>query len=233
MDVIKKTKILDSLSSHEFVNITNLSKNVNLPRTTLVYYINILVESKEVVKVRGNVKKIDKFSKSESKTLEKMNTNKGIKKDICKRASEFVQDGDIIFIDSGSTTAFLLKYLSDKKITIYTNNILFMDSIPSEGYDPTVYSIPGKVYKKTSSITGSLSIEFIGDIYFDKSFIGVNVITENNLYTTNQTESILKRTVIKNTKESYVLYNKNKISDSVKVGSHKFGTLSEVNEVFA
>lgn len=35
-------------------------------------------------------------------------------------ASELIVDGDTIYLDSGSTCTMILKYIVEKKITIYT-----------------------------------------------------------------------------------------------------------------
>ena len=46
------------------------------------------------------------------------------KKEIARRAAEFVNHGDTIFLDSGSTTLQMIPYLAEKKnITVVTYSI--------------------------------------------------------------------------------------------------------------
>ena len=41
-----------------------------------------------------------------------------------RRAAELVHDGDVIYIDSGTTTLQMIDFLADRKdITIITNNL--------------------------------------------------------------------------------------------------------------
>lgn len=49
------------------------------------------------------------------------------KKKLCSKATDFISDGDCIYVDSGSTVIYLLDYLNQKrKLTIVTHSIGFL-----------------------------------------------------------------------------------------------------------
>ena len=50
----------------------------------------------------------------------------GAKRAICFEAAKLVKDGDIIFIDSGTTTVQIIEAIKDRNVTVITNNIQVM-----------------------------------------------------------------------------------------------------------
>ena len=48
------------------------------------------------------------------------------KKRIAERAAEFINDGDYIFVDSGSTVCNLVDYIKNLNVTVLTNNLDFI-----------------------------------------------------------------------------------------------------------
>lgn len=229
MAVRKREKILEELKYDEFTNITSLSEKLDIPRTTITFYLKKFIDDGLVIKDRGYVKKVRPV-KYEEQTKSKFESNSKEKKEIAKRAATYIKDKDIIYIDSGSTTLNLIHYIWDKDIIVYTNNISLLEMVPSKDFKPEVYVIPGSLYKSTSAIVGSLSVHFLNNIFIDKAFVGVNKISGKELFTTNQEEAILKKTILKNATQSYILFEKEKKVNGV--GKYKFGTLdSKVKEV--
>ena len=207
----KKQKILNAINVDDFTNITELAKILHWPRTTLMYYINELLSEGLIIKEHGSISK--KTFSYENKTLLKSNEKQKEKKQIAKIASKYINDGDIIYIDSGSTTLFLINYLKSKSVIIYTNNIALAQKLPTEGFKPKVFMVPGEIYMQTSSITGVLAINFLSKVFIDKAFMGVNLVKDNKYITTNQEEAVLKEAILKNAKQSFILFDKSKISN--------------------
>lgn len=206
----KRNQILNAISIDEFTNITQLAKILKWPRTTLIYYVNELLDEGLIIKEHGSISK--KSISYENKTSLKSNKKQSEKKWIAKEASKYIKNGDIIYIDSGSTTLFLIDYVKDKSIIIYTNNIAFAQRLPVEGFKPKVFLVPGEIYMKTSSITGVLAINFLSKVFIDKAFMGVNLVKNGYYITTNQEEAILKEAILKNAKKNFILFDKSKLS---------------------
>lgn len=206
----KKNQILNELFVNDFTNITELASKLKWPRTTLVYYINELLDEGLLVKEHGEVAK--RTLSYENKTGIKATEKQKEKKAIAKEASQYIQDGDIIYIDSGSTTLFLLDYIKNKSIIIYTNNISLVERLSVTGFQPKVFMVPGEIYVKTSSVTGVLAISFLSKVFIDKAFLGLNSTLGDKYITTNPEEATLKEAIIKNAKKTYILFDKSKIT---------------------
>ncbi len=131
------------------------------------------------------------------------------KNKICKQAVSVIEDGDIIFIDNGTTVRNMFKYIKDLNVTIYTNGYNHIALAWENNID--IKLIPGDILFKEASIVGEEAISFISDITFDKVFIGANGYSINDGITTpNLTEYNLKKTLIKRSIKSYILIDKTK-----------------------
>ena len=87
----------------------------------------------------------------------------------------------------------------------------------------------GGIYnKKLGGTIGACAIEQINNFNIDKAFIGAGGVNieENFLSNFNYDESILKATILRNSKKNYILTDEEKF---FKDGAYKFGLLSDVD----
>ncbi|WP_153048968.1 DeoR/GlpR family DNA-binding transcription regulator, partial [Streptococcus suis] len=59
----------------------------------------------------------------EESILEKSVKNVQEKREIAERAAQLILDGDVIFLDAGTTTGVLIDYLQQENLTVVTNSI--------------------------------------------------------------------------------------------------------------
>ncbi len=80
--------------------------------------------------------------------------NESAKRRIGECAASLVRDGDIIFLDSGTTTLNVVEHLVQRSdLTVVTNNLeAIVRFAPYEHI--TVIALPGQLRRKTSSFTG-------------------------------------------------------------------------------
>lgn len=99
------------------------------------------------------------------------------KRGIGALAAGLIEDGDIVFINSGTTTAEILRQIrKDAKITVVTNNTVAASEL---GDDPgcEVLLLGGILNSKVNAVTGPFAIDNLSKIYADKTFIGVDGIS--------------------------------------------------------
>ncbi len=94
---------------------------------------------------------------------------------IGNQAAQLVEDGDTIYINSGSTTLEVIRALiaSDKKITVVTNNI-DCAWLAKEGSNVRVILAGGVLRPRSHSVSGSLSALVLGEVFANKAIIGVD-----------------------------------------------------------
>ena len=99
------------------------------------------------------------------------------KQRIAAKASEIISDGETIMVESGSSCALLVKYLSETKkdITVITNSSYIARFIrESEGGVAKVIVLGGEYQKEAEVMVGPLVKTCAEAFYVDKLFMGTD-----------------------------------------------------------
>lgn len=90
-------------------------------------------------------------------------------------AASLIEDGDTIFLNSGSTTTQIIRHLPrDADITVVTNNLFATLEIGEVGYE--LILLGGVFQPKSNSVAGRFATSNLSQVYADKAFIGVDGI---------------------------------------------------------
>lgn len=129
----------------------------------------------------------------------------------------------MIFIDAGTTTEFLLPFLQGKNVTVVTNSIHHATRLVDLSIKTII--IGGYVKQTTDASIGSVALEQIRQMDFDKAFLGMNGVDEAYLTTPDMEEAVIKKAVIANAKVSYILV------DGTKIGQVSFVKVAAIDQV--
>ncbi|MGG1690012.1 DeoR/GlpR family DNA-binding transcription regulator [Heyndrickxia ginsengihumi] len=203
--------IRDYVFEHQTVSLDELVKKFDVSKNTIRRDIQELVDSGEIKKVYGGVSvnhtSLEPFTDRTAR-------NQQLKKLIAKRAANFVEDGDIIFIDSGTTTVEMLEYLKTKQITVITNNLDFIiNSLPYESLN--VISTGGILERTTKSFATIKNMELFNTYNINKAFMastGVSIM--NGVTNSSPLESQIKQIVVEKSAKVYLLVDHYKFDKS-------------------
>lgn len=127
----RRKRIKALLNEKGSVSVDDLTNQFNVSRMTIWRDLKILEEKDELQKVHGGaIQKEDNYILEPKFEIKERIAIKE-KRSIARYAAEnYIKDGDIIFLDGGSTVMELIPYLKDKNITLLTNglNTLFLAS---------------------------------------------------------------------------------------------------------
>jgi DeoR/GlpR family transcriptional regulator of sugar metabolism len=139
------------------------------------------------------------------------------KESIGKKCCEFINDGDCIFIDSGSTTYHIAKYLMNKKnLTIITNSIPVVNELMSTDFE--IIIIGGKIRHNERSVVTYDYIFNFSQLNIQKSFICAGGITaENGVSDFNMQEAVTRKIIIERSKELFVAADSSKFDRDVTI----------------
>lgn len=91
-------------------------------------------------------------------------------------AASLIEDGDIVFINSGTTSTQVIRHIRpDLDATIITNNLIASLDIGKVGFE--LILLGGTFHSKSLSIAGRYAIKNLSQVYADKAFIGVDGIS--------------------------------------------------------
>lgn len=194
------------------VTLDTLCKEFKVSKNTIRRDINLLTEKGSIKKVYGGVTAQDQ-PPAIQKVLpyEERHTKLPDAKDsICRTAAQFVEEHDVIYIDTGTTCLNLIDYISDKMCTIITNSLqVCMKAIPYPNLN--IISLPGNLKRETLSFVGNEIVDYLKTYNISKSFMACSGVTiENGLTNAATEEYIVKKAVVENTRHCYLMADHSK-----------------------
>lgn len=234
----RQKKILSIIEEKELVKIDELQKIFDgVSVSTLRRDLKELERNRKIESFSGGaVKKISTVGEIPITTKNSLESEK--KEKIAKMAAELIVDGDTIYVDSGSTCTMILKHIIEKNINIYTTNTDIFSV--SQNVVANIFVIGGKFNPVTSSLTGPFTEELLKNLYFNKSFLGVNGIDEKLGVTTPTIEEATKKRMVKeHSDQIYLVCDSSKfhnlsnvkvfdLNDVIVISDKKDDKLSEV-----
>ena len=207
----RKKLILEELKQHKIVSLEKLVGLLETSESTVRRDLDELESENKLRRVHGGAELPHSLQEEET-IQEKSVKNLQEKKLIAQKASSLIKDKDVIFVDAGSTTAFLIKELERKDITVVTNSIHHAVQLVDKQI-PTVI-IGGGVKMTTDASIGGVALNQINQLHFDRAFIGMNGVDEGYFTTPDMEEGAVKRAILENAKQTYVLADSSKLGQS-------------------
>ncbi len=91
-------------------------------------------------------------------------------------AAALIENGDIVFINSGTTTTQVIHQIrNDAEITIFTNNLNAALEMGEPGFHH--YLVGGEYQPRSKSLAGRFAIENLNQVYANKAIFGVDGIS--------------------------------------------------------
>lgn len=152
------------------------------------------------------------------------------KKRICSLAAPLVEEGDVLFIDTGSTTCWMSELLGGlNDITIITGNIdAILRAIPYPNIQ--LYALPGVLNRANNSFSPASGGRVLADYNISKAFLAATGISqkEDTVSHSDPLENALKRAVVERAPQKYLLADHTKFG---REAAHNYGCLSDFDVV--
>jgi DeoR family fructose operon transcriptional repressor len=144
------------------------------------------------------------------------------------QAVQFIQPGDSIFMDGGSTTLQVAKCLRpNMPVTVVTNALNIAAELQAKQISTIV--IGGILLEKTSTLVGPLASDSLSKLAFDRVFIGTTGATvKHGLSNSNMHEAEIKRFAIEQAAEVNI------VMDHTKFGRkdlYSFASLTAIDRI--
>jgi DeoR family myo-inositol catabolism operon transcriptional repressor len=208
------------------VDLDVLCKEFSVSKNTIRRDIGELVKSGSIKKVYGGVtsngKKIVPFEERNIKNISE-------KILIAKNAAKYVEDGDIIFIDSGTTTVNMVEFLKDRKnVIIITNNLnIIFNAIPYSNLQ--IISLGGNLIRNTNSFACLETATFFENFNINKAFMAATGISITKGVTNYaHFEYQIKKTAVETSDEIFLLADYSKFNTSSLI---TYCNLNDINHV--
>ncbi len=222
----RQNEILKELADKEFLSVEEAIDLFNASPATIRRDFAELSESKQCLKIRGGIKKIVSsieiipFSVREIQNSEE-------KKSIANAAANLIEEGNVIFVDGGSTTFHLGEAIENKNITLITNSLRLANIITElERKNIECHLTGGYLYGKAGVLLGSTAEYTLKQYNADIVFLSVGGIDENGISNTNALVKSSEEVMIKNANKVVILADHSKIGKKATI---KICSLSNVD----
>lgn len=209
------SEVEEYIQENDIVSIDELTETFQVSTNTIRRDINELVKRNSVKKVYGGVTSTNKNDQQAIDYTERNIENYESKKFIGNIASKFIEQHDIVYIDTGTTTTHVLDNIDEKlEFTIITNSLDVINKA-SHLKNVDMYIIGEKYSARTRSFIGAKNQDIVGKFNIKKAFMsatGINI--KNGLSNAEMEENLIKQRIIKQSEEKYALVDNSKIGKS-------------------
>ncbi len=222
----RQNKIISMLKLHNKLLVNDLCEMFGVSPATIRNDLNQLEKRGQLKRTHGGAIPITKAG-FEPTSIQKDDTNRSQKEKIAALAAGFIENGDTIAIDTGTTALKLAEQLADKQnVKVVTTDIRIACLL--ENYDGVnVVLVGGTVRKGFSCTVGSATTDVLNRLCVDKAFVATNSVTPSGeLCTPDIEQASVKRKLIEMATQVIL------ICDSTKFGTQsfaKFGTMEDVD----
>lgn len=210
---------MEKLSHDKFVRLDDLVSLLDTSESTVRRDLDELESERKLHRVHGGAE-LPRSLQEEFTNQQKSIKNIQEKMQVARKAASLISNDDVIFVDAGTTNELLLGYLNQDNLTVVTNSIHHAAKLVDKNIQTII--IGGHVKKSTDASIGAVAYEQIKQLNFDKAFLGINGIDEEFLTTPDMEEAVIKKTVIKNARKSYI------VTDSSKIGRVSFAKVDKI-----
>jgi len=225
LDIERRTQILLILKERKSITVARLSKQLYTSEATIRRDLNKLEKEGLVKRTYGGVVLVEGLSSEISLSMRETEQLQE-KNAIGSVAATLVRDGDIIILDSSSTTGMMVKYLASKTdLTVLTNGAKTTIML-GELLNANIYCTGGQLRKNSLSYIGEEARSFIARYRADTLFFSCrSLIFDDGLFDSSVEEAELRRTMLKSAKRKVLL------CDNSKIGKYSFQKICKVEEI--
>ena len=204
-------QIHELLIEKKRISLDELCEHFGVSKNTIRRDINELEEQGIIRKVYGGIvlKEAEIMSLEPFSAREIRNINE--KKKIAAVAAALVNDGEVIYIDSGTTTMHLLPHLAEKNfLTIVTASVYVLD-LATRYSNFNVIATGGNLQQPIKALVGPSVLECIRNYNFSKIFLASTGISiEHGATNASPLECEVKRELVRKSCAKYLLVDNSK-----------------------
>lgn len=221
----RKREVLDFVHEHKRATVAELCARFEVSPATMRSDLRDLEREGLLIRTHGGATVKDK-ARFELEAREKGVKNPEEKRAVARRALEYVEDGDTILLDTGSTTFQMAPLLAARNdITVVTNDLVIAQLL-EEHPTANVHVIGGMVRKRFHCMVGTRAEAFLQGLKVDKAFMAANSFSvESGATTPDLQHAEIKRRMMAIATKAFLLV------DSSKLGKSSFAQFASADAI--
>jgi len=204
----RKRRILEILAETGEVEVKGLAQTLGTSEITVRRDLNRLSEEGYLERTFGGAIHLD--SKPPFTFKKKNIANAEAKAKIGKMAAAQVQEGEVIFMDCGSTVYQMCPFIKEKAIIIITNSLPVVNALL--GTQTRIILIGGELDAQRQAVHGSIAEENIRRYQADRAFVGADGLSvRQGLSAGSEKEAGITLAMAEQANHTYLLCDNSKL----------------------
>lgn len=220
----RRREIIHILQTENSVYVKELAKLFKVSKETIRSDVDYLVKKYDYQRIHGGIKQGHKnIGEGKYQYQDHKQENIENKKQICFRTIDLIQDGDCIYVDGGTTVAYLLNYINRRhNVTVVTPSIAILMKYMMDGYEKVfkdgghqLIFVGGSVDSQIMTTYGPFFQHMVEDIHFDSMILSVDSV-DRKIGSTNRDEIAyaIVKTVMKQSNKRILLVDETKFTQA-------------------
>lgn len=216
----------NKLREEGYIQVTEFAGELGISTATIRRDLITLENEGICIRKRGGAVRTMQGVSSEIPYDIKRRKNTDEKNRIARAALEFIESGDTLLLDAGSTTFALAQLLHNKeRLTVVTHD-LNIAVLLAKNPQINLICTGGVARENVYTLEGTQVTDFIREVKVDKTFLGADAIHEDGtISNVNIQEVSIKKAMINAAKETFLL------TDSTKFGITGFAKVCHLSEI--
>ncbi|MFC4598455.1 DeoR/GlpR family DNA-binding transcription regulator [Cohnella hongkongensis] len=220
----RQQQMLEQISREGEVRVSVLKDTYGVTEMTIRRDLEKLEETGEVKRTFGGVI----FVGRDVALQERVGLLSEEKARIGRHAAALIKPGESVFIDGGTTTSQIARYLPHgMSITVVTNSLTVVSEL--SGKQIPVMMTGGMYLEATHSLSGPLAVQSIAGMAFHRAFLGTTGVTvEHGFSNSNIYEAEIKQLAVRQATETTIVADRSKFGTKMLIS---FAPLSGVQRI--
>lgn len=223
LKIERQNLIENEIKKTGIIRVSEITNRLNVTEMTIRRDLKELEEKGVLKRIHGGAKCLGDFPLKEYSHNEKRSKNIEEKKQISKKIASMIDINDTVFLGPGTTIELVAEYISGKDCKIITTSYYLFDKL-AYIHRPEVILVGGFFRENTGAFVGNFANSTLSAIRVKKSFIGVNGVFGNGVFTSSEDEGETQKIILDNSKFKYF------IADNSKIGKEDFYNFYSLDE---
>lgn len=221
-------EILNLVNKMGTVYVQDIMESMNVSDMTVRRDLIELEEKGFIIRIRNGATTTQQSNFKELPHEEKLLKNIILKRQVAKKAINFIEEGDTIFLGPGTSIEFLAEEITTKELRVITNCLPIFQELSKKKSDTfKVILLGGEIRDTSQAFVGEIPNSIIGKMYFNKMFFSGNGIADGLVKASSFDEAYTQKKALERSTEGYLLI------DSSKIGKEDFTSICSLSKVTA
>jgi DeoR family transcriptional regulator, fructose operon transcriptional repressor len=204
----RKLLVINRLQEEPEVDIKQLAAELHVSEITVRRDLNELAKDGLLYRTHGGAMRVTEWA-GPFTFANKAAVNAKAKEAIARRAASEIADGDILFMDCGSTVFHMCPFIKWKKIQVITNSLPVVSAL--QVGQAAVNLVGGEVDRNRQAVHGWMAGYHVQQYRATKAFLGVDGISAAGLFAHSEKEATMTLSMAAQSKRRYLLCDAGKL----------------------